>query len=82
MTTQEQRDAEYRAALGLSDGEPLPKVIGSGTGGSSRKAAPSRRWAGNAGRGARVVGTGNGDLNYEPDETLRTDDGQERGEHG
>jgi hypothetical protein len=85
VKTQEQRDAEYRSAPGLREGDPLPKILGTGTGGASRKSAPHRRWAGNAGRGARVVGAGEEMSLYGANEeraARETDDGQEQADHG
>lgn len=69
MTTQEQRDAEYRAALGLGEGEPLPSVLG--TAGGSGNRSKQRRAAWHVGHGAKVVGAGDAMSLYKDDEDDR-----------
>ena len=70
MTTQEQMDAEYRAALGLGEGEPLPKVIGSG-GGAGHRSNQRRQGMVTKQRQARVIGAGDAMSLYKYDEADR-----------
>jgi len=70
MTTQKQRDAEYRAALGLSEGDPLPKAIGSG-GGAGHRSNQRRQGVVTRQRGAKVVGAGDATSIYADEEADR-----------